>query len=93
MEIVVNGSKYETNLTEKEQIDKCIKFFSDGCLSYAISFNNSPGNVITRMKVDNMELYVLRGFNFNYKFVPMRHAGINTAKDLLEKGLDLIELL
>lgn len=93
MEVTVNGCKYETNLTDQAQINKCIKFFSDGCLSYAISFNNIPGDIITRMKVDNMELYVLKGFNFNYKFVPVRHKDINTAKGLLEKGLDLIELL
>lgn len=93
MIIKVNDERYFTNINDVHQLNKCKEFFSDGCTSYAISFNNLPKDVITKMKVDKMECYVLRGFNFDFMFVPEKVKDIREAKELLSKGLDLIELL
>jgi hypothetical protein len=91
--IKVNNSIYSTNIEDLRLIKKCIDFFSDGCVSYAISFFNEPESVITKMKIDKMECYVLKGFNFNYRFVPVEYEKINTVEDLASKFLNLIELI
>lgn len=93
MELLINGNEYYTNLTDEYLIEKCKEFFSDGCTSYAISFYNLPKDIITRLKVDKFECYVLKGFNFDFKFVHKRHSDINNAKELLGRGVDLIELI
>lgn len=93
MEIVINNHVYYTNITDNNILEKCKKFFSDGCTSYAISFYNFSKDVIMQTTIDNMPCNLLRGFNFNYRFVPKKAEKKQTAKELLESGLDLIELL
>lgn len=91
--INVNNKLFSTNIEDLRLVKKCVDFMSDGCTSKAISFHNDPDSIITKMKVDKTEFYVLKGFNFNYRFVPVEYEKINNVEDLAKNYLDLIELI
>ncbi len=89
----IKGNRYYTNITEGTQISKCIDFLSDGCSSYAISFGNSKESVITEQNIEGHNSLLLRKMNFDKCFVPDRAKHLTDSKEVLKKGLDLIELL
>ena len=43
-EEIVKHKKYYTNIIDQARLEICRKFFSDGCTSYAISFDNESDN-------------------------------------------------
>ena len=91
--INVQGIDYFTNIEDLELILKCVNFFSNGCTSYAVSFENEKESIINESKANGMDVKYLRDFNFQKYFIPKRAAGLTDAKQILSKGLDLIELL
>lgn len=92
-EIYINNKRYWTNLIDGESITKCISFLSDGCSSYAISFGNDKANAITEQKIEGFEALLLRKMNFERCLLPDRAKDLRDSNKVLEKGLDLIELL
>ena len=90
--VIVNNKEYWSNI-EGERLQKCIMFFSDGCSSYAISFDNKESDIIDRVSIEGMEANILRGFNFKKCFVPNIVKDYKDSDMVLRKGLDLIELL
>ena len=88
----IKHKEYYTNITSQELIDKCIHFFSEGCTSYAISFENAPKYVICEEKVKNISCKILKGFNDKLMFVPIHAKDSKTIDDLYKSGLDSIEI-
>lgn len=93
MELQIEHKKYYTNITNQELIDKCVDFFSKGCTSYAISFENEPKTVISKTKIKGINCMILKGFNNEFKFVPIHAKSEHNINGLLSKGLDSIEIL
>ena len=93
MKVTVKEKHYFTNISDSKNIQKCLQFFSDGCSSYAVSFNNNEKDIIKETKIEGFRANYLRKMNFNECFVPMWAQNIKDSKQVLEKGLDLIELL
>lgn len=92
--ILVNNKEYYTNLSDENLINKCKDFYSTGCESYAISFNNSEEDKLLKGKDDGFDVWVLKDMNMNYLFVPAHAKKAKTGKELLQKyKLDLIELI
>lgn len=92
--ITVNNKEYYTNLSDENLIEKCREFFSTGCESYAISFHNSEEDKLLKGKDDGFDVWVLKGMNMNYLFVPKHARHAKTGKELLQRyKLDLIELI
>lgn len=91
--MIINDKKYYTNVSNQILLDKCVKFFSDGCQSYAISFDNKQSDIITTVKIDGMLVNYLRNMNFSQCFIPERLSNVTNSIEILEKGIDLIELL
>ena len=93
IKIIVAGKSYYTNITDINLIHKCKRFFSDGCSSYAISFDNESEDIIKSVKIEGFPANYLRKMNFEKCFLPASAAMLNDSKQVLQKGLDLIELL
>jgi hypothetical protein len=93
MNVIVGGKGYYTNIEDQELIKKCVGFFSQGCTSYAISFHNLPKMIAFRTIENGHSSYILKDFNFNYKFISIEFKDYSSAKDLIRKGLTLIELV
>ena len=91
--IKVKDSTYYTNILDLSKTIKCVKFFSDGCTSYAISFNNKQSDIIKQVNLEGHKVNYLRNMNFNECFIPERAKGLTDSESVLKKGLDLIELL
>jgi hypothetical protein len=90
--IIINNKEYRTNVNG-ERLEKCKKFYSDGCTSYVISFDNHVGDVIEESKLDNCKVLYLRNMNFNSCCLPKIAKDFKTAKQIIENGLDIIELI
>ena len=41
---MINNKAYYTNISDESLLEKCKEFYSTGCESYAISFDNSEEN-------------------------------------------------
>ena len=93
MIIEVANKRYFTNIQDDEYIQKCKKFFSDGCQSYAVSFENNQKDIIKIANIDNMPAAYLRKMNFQKCFLPISASHLDDSIKVLQKGLDLIELL
>lgn len=92
-QITIKGKRYYTNILEGEKVNKCIDFLSDGCSSYAISFGNKEKDTITKQNIEGFNSLLLRNMNFDCCFLPERVKDLKDSKEVLKKGLDLIELL
>lgn len=92
MIITVDHNRYFTNLTDESQIEKCRNFYSEGCTSYAISFNNLPQWVIYRTNEKGFDSLILKNMNNEYKFVPEDVKDISDSNEIIKKGLTMIEL-
>ena len=93
LKVTINGRVYLTNVNDPSKITKCIDFFSDGCLSYAISFDNEKSSIIQNTKYKNKDVAYLKRMNFEQVFIPIRAKDVKTSEKMLKKGYDLIELL
>jgi len=91
--MTVEGKKYYTNITDKQRLAKCVNFCKSGCLSYAISFDNSKDAIIQTVSLKNIKVNYLRKMNFEQCFLPERAANLNDSESVLKKGLDLIEIV
>lgn len=91
--LIVNNKEYYTNITDSLRLQKCKDFFSDGCVSYAISFDNNTANKTHEVKLKNRMVVHLREINFNQCFIPRIAKKFKTSESILRNGLDLIELL
>jgi len=92
-EFKVNGVSYYSNIKDYERLAKCINFFSDGCTSYAISFDNQKESIIQTINLEGIYVHYLRKMNFEQCFLPQRAKDLKESKEVLQKGLDLIEIL
>jgi hypothetical protein len=91
--ITIKGHRFVTNITDYNLLNKCIEFLSDGCSSYAISFSNKEKDIIKTTNIEGFKANYLRNMNFDKCFLPERAKDITEARKVLQKGLDLIELL
>lgn len=91
MIIKIQHKDYYTNISDNEIIEKCIKFFSEGCTSYAIT-NVDQKYHICKSKEKGIYVIMVKDFNNEFKFVPYWAKNIEDTNKILQKGLNIIQL-
>lgn len=95
IKIKLQTGTYYTNIVDSNKLTKCFDFFSSGCTSYVVSFDNKKEHIREnqRLDIDGIKCLSLKNCNFNCIFVPHSVAEFNTAKELMENGMELIEII
>ncbi len=91
--IQINSLYYYTNITDNDRLNKCIDFYSNGCTSCVVSFDNKQSDVIMEKQVKGKPAKVLKSVNFAQCFLPSFVSNCTKAVEIARKGYDLIELL